>query len=86
MTAEEWTAEESTAKETTAEESTADTPLSTIIFLLMIGLSVAWQKRRMTSAERRDYRFLYDILSMNSGRGYYTFERFSEGRNDIDRH
>ena len=49
------------------------------IFLLMVGLSVAWQKRRTTSAERRDYRFLYDILSMNSGRGYYTFERFSEG-------
>ena len=49
------------------------------IFLLMVGLSVAWQKRRTTSAERRDYKFLHDTLGMNSGRGYYTFERFSQG-------
>ena len=29
------------------------------IFLLMIGLSVAWQKRRTTRKERQDFRFFH---------------------------
>ena len=33
------------------------------IFLLMIGLSVAWQKRRTTRQERQDFRFFHYILS-----------------------
>jgi hypothetical protein len=49
------------------------------IFALMIGLSVAWQKRRTTRAERQDYRFFYDILTLNLGRGYFTTDRFKEG-------
>jgi hypothetical protein len=49
------------------------------IFLLMIGLSVAWQKRRTTRRERQDYKFFYDVLRANYGRGYYTTDRFHEG-------
>ena len=49
------------------------------IFALMIGLSVPWQKRRTTRAERLDYRFFYDILTLNLGRGYFTTDRFKEG-------
>ena len=49
------------------------------IFLLMVGLSVAWQKRRTTRRERQDYKFFYDVLRANYGRGYYTTDRFQEG-------
>jgi hypothetical protein len=49
------------------------------IFLLMVGLSVAWQKRRTTRRERQDYKFFYDVLRANYGRGYYTTDRFHEG-------
>ena len=30
-------------------------------------------------AERQDYRFFYDILTLNLGRGYFTTDRFKEG-------
>ena len=49
------------------------------IFALMIGLSVAWQKRRTTRAERQDYRFFYDILTLNLGRGYFRTDHFKKG-------
>ena len=49
------------------------------IFLLMAGLSVAWQKRRTTRKERQDYKFFYNVLRANYGRGYYTTDRFQEG-------
>jgi hypothetical protein len=49
------------------------------IFALMVGLSVAWQKRRTTRGERQDYRFFYDILTLNLGRGYFTTDRFKAG-------
>ena len=49
------------------------------IFLLMVGLSVAWQKRRTTRKERQDYKYFYDVLQANYGRGYYTTDRFQEG-------
>jgi len=49
------------------------------IFLLMVGLSVAWQKRRTTRKERQDFRWFHYILNSNMGRGYYTTDRFQEG-------
>jgi len=49
------------------------------VFLLMVGLSLAWQKRRTTRKEREDYRFFYDVLNSNLGKGYYTTDRFQEG-------
>ena len=49
------------------------------IFLLMVGLSLAWQKRRTTRKERQDYKYFYDVLQANYGRGYYTTDRFEEG-------
>jgi hypothetical protein len=49
------------------------------IFALMVGLTVAWQKRRTTRKERQDYRYFYDILSLNLGRGYFNQNHFKEG-------
>jgi hypothetical protein len=49
------------------------------IFALMVGLTVAWQKRRTTRKERQDYRYFYDILSLNLGRGYFRTDHFKEG-------
>jgi hypothetical protein len=49
------------------------------VFLLMVGLCLAWQKRRTTRKEREDYRFFYDVLNSNLGKGYYTTDRFQEG-------
>ena len=49
------------------------------IFLLMVGLSVAWHRRRTTLQERRDYRYFHDVLNSNMGRGYYTTDRFQPG-------
>ena len=49
------------------------------VFLLMVGLSLAWQKRRTTRKEREDYRFFHDVLNSNLGKGYYTTDRFQEG-------
>ena len=48
------------------------------MFVLMQGLKLPWHKRRTTAAERQDYRFFHDVLSLNLGRGYFNFDRFSE--------
>ena len=40
---------------------------------------MAWQKRRTTRKERQNYRYFYDILSLNLGRGYFNQNHFKEG-------
>ena len=45
----------------------------------MTGLSVPWQRRRTTRAERVDYAFLHDLLKYNQGKGFYSFDGFPEG-------
>jgi hypothetical protein len=49
------------------------------MFTLMSGLSLPWHRRRTTRAERQDYHFLHQLLKMNTGRGYYSYERFPQG-------
>ena len=49
------------------------------VFLLMVGLSLAWQKRRTTRKERADYRVFYDVLNFNLGKGYYTITTRRDG-------
>ena len=46
------------------------------LFSLMRGLSRPWQKRRTTSALRRDLGDMAHLLGLNMGRGYFAFDRF----------
>lgn len=49
------------------------------LYALMRGLSLPWQQRRTTWAERRNYRYFYDVLQLNMGRGYFSYHSFEEG-------
>ena len=48
-------------------------------YVLMSGLSMPWQQRRTTRAEREDYSFVHDLLKYNQGRGYYSYAGFPQG-------
>jgi hypothetical protein len=48
-------------------------------YILMSGLSLPWHRRRTTRAERSDYRFVHDLLQLNQGKGYYSYDGFKEG-------
>ena len=46
------------------------------VFTLMAGLSLPWHKRRTNRAARGDFKFVQRLLSMNLGRGYYSYANF----------
>ena len=46
------------------------------VFVLMAGLRLPWHKRRTTRAVRGDFKFVHRLLSMNLGRGYYSYANF----------
>ena len=46
------------------------------LFALMRGLSLPWQKRRVTRVTRRDFAALRDLLQLNMGKGFYAFDQF----------
>ena len=48
-------------------------------YLLMSGLTLPWQARRTTKAERLDYEFVHHLLRINMGRGYYSYDGFGSG-------
>ena len=48
------------------------------MFCLFAGLVLPWHRRRTTAAERRNYRFFHDVLQLNLGRGYFSFDRFKQ--------
>ena len=48
-------------------------------FQLMAGLVLPWQKRRTTHAERSNFRFFHDVLQMNLGMGYFSYDGFEWG-------
>ena len=48
-------------------------------YRLMAGLTLSWHKRRTTRSERADYRFVHDLLRLNLGKGYYSYEGFGVG-------
>ena len=48
-------------------------------YSLMAGLTLPWHKRRTTLAERRDFRFFHDVLKLNMGQGYFSFDQFNAG-------
>ena len=43
------------------------------------GLSLRWHRRRTSKAERDDYKFVHDLLKLNMGKGYYSYEGFAVG-------
>jgi hypothetical protein len=45
-------------------------------FLLMSGLTLPWQKRRIPKAAKVDARFLAMLLRLNLGRGYFSYDQF----------
>lgn len=49
------------------------------VFALMAGLTLPWQRRRTTQAERDDYALMRDLLRMNMGRGVYRLDDFRSG-------
>lgn len=48
-------------------------------YALMSGLTLGWQRRRTTRAERRDYLLVHDLLQLNMGKGYYRYDLFALG-------
>lgn len=48
-------------------------------YKMMSGLSLQWHSRRTSKAERDDYRFVHDLLKLNMGRGYYSYDGFAVG-------
>ena len=47
------------------------------LFSLMRGLSLPWQKRRVSRVTRRDFTAIKELLELNMGKGYYSFDLFS---------
>ena len=47
------------------------------LFALLRGLSLPWHQRRVTRATRRDFAALKELLELNLGRGYYSFDHFT---------
>ena len=47
------------------------------LFALMRGLSLPWQQRRVTRANRGDFAALRELLELNLGKGYYAFDQFA---------
>ena len=48
------------------------------MYSLMRGLSLPWQSRRTTRAERLDFRCLRELLQRNLGRGFFSLDQFGE--------
>ena len=46
-------------------------------FRLMCGLQFGWQSRRTSKEEKADFNLIHDLLSLNMGRGYYSYSGFS---------
>ena len=47
-------------------------------YQMMAGLLWPWQQRRTTRGERQDYRFVHDLLELNLGKGYYSYDGFGQ--------
>ena len=48
-------------------------------YAMMHDLTLPWQRRRTSARERSDYRFFSDVLALNLGRGFFSFDQFEEG-------
>ena len=50
--------------------------LATSLYELTAGLKLPWQRRRTTRRARRDFKLVHMLLSMNLGRGFYSYANF----------
>ena len=50
------------------------------ILRLMKGLTMPWHRRRVNAAVRRDIDMLISVLETNSGRGYFSYDRFGRAK------
>ena len=48
-------------------------------YALMSGLTMPWQRRRTTRAERMGYQVVHDLAELNLGQGYYSYDLFVTG-------
>ena len=48
------------------------------LFALMIGLKLPWHLRRTTKRMRSDFAFVHRLLTLNLGRGYYSYDGFKQ--------
>jgi len=48
------------------------------VFTLMVGLRLPWHARRTTRATRKDFSLVHQLLTMNLGRGYFSYSNFTE--------
>ena len=48
-------------------------------YALMSGLTMPWQRRRTTRAERMGYQVVHDLAELNLGQGYYSYALFETG-------
>lgn len=48
-------------------------------YRMTLGLTIPWQRRRTSRAERSDYKFVHDLLELNLGEGYYSYDCFVAG-------
>ena len=58
------------------------------LFTLMAGLKLPWHKRRTNKGVRDDFTWLHKLLSLNMGRGFYSyanFKRAPEVRSDASK-
>ena len=46
------------------------------VYALMSGLTLGFQKRRVTKAVRTDLIAIHDLLHLNLGRGYFSYDQF----------
>ena len=48
------------------------------LFALMVGLKLPWHVRRVSRRARQDLAFIYKLLELNLGRGYYSYDLFEK--------
>ena len=46
------------------------------MFAMTRGLKLPWQRRRTTAAVRQDFADIADLLELNMGRGYFSYDQF----------
>ena len=46
------------------------------VYAMMAGLTLGFQRRRTSRAERADYLLVHDLLGLNLGKGYFSYDQF----------
>ena len=46
------------------------------VYAMMAGLTLGFQRRRTSRLERADYLLVHDLLGLNLGKGYFSYDQF----------